>query len=696
MADKQYSKIGKSINYVSSLSVAPIRMQSQDIGNWVTAVNCARDIRMPRRRLLYELFDNIRQDGKVATVMQKRKVAITNKNFVFYNKNDEGTTVDRIQDEIIDMPWFDEMLEILEEEDFYGHELMEFVPDGKGGIESVIQIPHANVVPETGLLLPNYMDTTNGVLFRGPNADPQVSKYLLEFGKQKNYGLLMSMAQYVIYKRGGFGDWAEFAELFGRPFRVGKYNPLDPTSRKLLSDALRIMGGAGFGVIPEGTTLEFIQSNFGSGQSGIFKDLTQACNDEIAQIGLGGTMTTDNGSSLSQSETHLEGENAIVAARLKKIIKFLNGPFRKMISGKEFKYKEAENGYFKVDRPEIIGLKDRIEIDMQVATQVNIKPEYWYEKYDLPKPDNGELLKQAPTTPPDLKNENAKAELEKKKTKLSARLNAYYTPTCSCCAPLSDREGHGVRLDFNTDIEKLTKLIFDGKLKPGTVDKELINKTASKLLEAITKGYLRHPSDFTEADKNLIAFMQENVFIFSGFKTENMLREASDLLLDATGTLRPFNDFKEQILQLDAKYNVTYLAAEYNHAVASSQMASKWLNFQELKEDFPNLKYSTAGDARVRDAHAVLNGLIIPMDDPRVDAIYPVKDFGCRCDMDATDEEPNDTKYKINPSSLGPFKNNVGKDGIVFPESHPYYETSKTTAKGIVAATKALYKQTKK
>lgn len=678
------SRIGKNYSPISELTIAPVRMSTQKFENWVSAIDAARNIHFPRRRMLYELFDNIKIDGKVITVMQKRKVAITNKNFVFYKNGSEGTPVESIQTEVIDTTWFDEMLEMLEEEDFYGHTLLEFIPSGSG-IGGVVQIPVANVVPETGLLLPNYMDTTNGIPFRGPNADKTFTRNLLEFGKTKNYGLLMSIAQYVIYKRGGFGDWAQFAELFGMPFRVGKYNPLDPTSRKLLNQALALAGGAGYAVIPEGTNLEFIKSNYGSGQSGIFKDLISECNDEIAQIALGGTMTTSDGSSNAQAKVHQTGEDAITASRLKKIIKFLNTRFKDKLV--ELGYKDAANGFFKVESLEVVPLKDRITIDKELNNIIEIDPDYFYNTYGIKMPKGGAKLKPTPPQAPP-----PAAQPQKKKPKLSARLTAYYNHACSYCAPITSGDGFGVRLSSDKEVERIAKLIYDGKLTPGSLDKKTLKKTASKLLAAINKGYLRKPdgASFTVKDEELLAFMRENIFVFSGFKTEKMLRQASELLLDKTGSIVPFSDFKKSVLELDKTYNVTYLSAEYNHAVGSAQMASKWVGFQELKDDFPNLKYQTAGDERVRDAHAVLNGLIIPMDDPMVDNIMPVKDWGCRCDMDATDEEPNNSSYSIDTSKLGPFKGNVGKTGIVFPSNHPYYETSQANAKRITAQAKKI------
>jgi SPP1 gp7 family putative phage head morphogenesis protein len=680
---KQYSKIGKAYQGVfNSLEIAPVRLASQDIDNWRDAINLARDIRIPRRRKLIELFDNIAIDGKVVTVKEKRVAAITNKNFVFYTKGKAGKPVERIQTEVIDTIFFDEMLELMEWiEAFYGHLVMEIIPGGKG-IQGIALIPPSNVVPETGLILPNYMDTLNGIPFRGENADPFCKKYILEFGKTKNLGLLLSIAQYVIYKRGGYGDWAQFAELFGMPFRVGKYNPLDSNSRKLLTDALRIAGGAGFAVIPEGTNLEFVQSNYGSGQSGIFKDLIRECNDEIAQIALGGTMTTTNGASKAQGEVHKEGEHEISAGRLKKIMKFLNGPFRERLV--MFGYPEAANGEFKIDNPELIDKKDRITIDTALHNIIEIDPQYFYDQYNVPPPKTGPALKVAQTVD---KEEDEEEETkptkkpvgEKKKTKLSVKLTAYYNDnSCGIC---KNAHSSYAKLSATPDkeIERLAKLIHAGKLKTGQLDPALLKRTAKTLMQGITTGYLRSPESdsFTEKDEELIRLMRQNINVFSGFKNYEQIKEASEALLDADGNILSFPEYVKKVKEIDNTYNLVHLAPEYDRAVAAGQMGSKWLTFQNLKADFPNLKYITAGDERVRPQHALYNGKIFSMDDPALDYIYPQKEWRCRCDMDATDEPVNSQGLKINTNVA--FKGNVGKDGVVFPESHPHFQASEKT-----------------
>ena len=119
-------------------------------------------------------------------------------------------------------------------------------------IDKVSLVPRVNVRPEDGFIMWSYNNPSNGFYYR---EDPAHWPYMVEVGKPKSYGKLMVAAQYVIYKRGGFGDWSQFAELFGQPFRVGKYPSYDDTQRQKLASALQTMGGAGWAVLPERTLL---------------------------------------------------------------------------------------------------------------------------------------------------------------------------------------------------------------------------------------------------------------------------------------------------------------------------------------------------------------------------------------------------------------------------------------------------------
>ena len=59
--------------------------------------------------------------------------------------------------------------------------------------------------------------------------------------------------------------------------------------------------------------------------------------------------------------------------------------------------------------------------------------------------------------------------------------------------------------------------------------------------------------------------------------------------------------------------------------------AARYRSQMEDRDVFPYLKYVTAGDGRVRDSHAKLDGVILPKGDPFWEDHYPPWDFGCRC-----------------------------------------------------------------
>lgn len=62
-------------------------------------------------------------------------------------------------------------------------------------------------------------------------------------------------------------------------------------------------------------------------------------------------------------------------------------------------------------------------------------------------------------------------------------------------------------------------------------------------------------------------------------------------------------------------------------------MAAQHEVLDRQRDVFPAWQYKTAGDDRVRDAHAALNDLILPADSPFWDTHYPPWDWGCRCDV---------------------------------------------------------------
>lgn len=205
----------------------------------------------------------------------------------------------------------------------------------------------------------------------------------------------------------------------------------------------------------------------------------------------------------------------------------------------------------------------------------------------------------------------------------------------------------------------------------------LINETFRVLNEGVDLGLSE------QVDEAFKAKLEDSVFNFSGFKTNKELEEVNSLLRDENGNLRPFDQFKQDVLKLNDKYNLNYLQAEYNMAVQSAQMASKWQDF-EAHKDFVNLQYRTAGDEKVREEHRALDGTTLPVEDPFWSEYLPPLGWNCRCTVvevlkDKHPESNSEQAIKAGAAATSQpsqkiFRFNPGKTGEIFPPKHPYYK----------------------
>ena len=203
----------------------------------------------------------------------------------------------------------------------------------------------------------------------------------------------------------------------------------------------------------------------------------------------------------------------------------------------------------------------------------------------------------------------------------------------------------------------------------------LVEETYNALNGAIGSSITQEmPEEMTYALRN-------NAFIFSGFKTHRTLSEVGLELTDEEGNLKPYAKFLEDVKRIDSKYNDTYLYAEYNHAVHTTQMAVKWQDFVRDGDDY-NLQYRTAGDERVREAHIALDGVTLPPSDKFWDRYLPPNGWNCRCtvvqvlreDFPLSDSEEAIKRGDESTQSIKQqmFRFNPGKTLEVFPPKHPY------------------------
>ena len=146
-------------------------------------------------------------------------------------------------------------------------------------------------------------------------------------------------------------------------------------------------------------------------------------------------------------------------------------------------------------------------------------------------------------------------------------------------------------------------------------------------------------------------------------------------LKDENGKLRSFGDFKDAAGAINTKYNSSWLRTEYNQAVGSATMAARWSEFEANKKIMPFLQYSTVGDARVRDTHRALEGIIKKMDDAFWATRFPPNGWGCRCSANQLPNSNAKETKEIPDVPIPPmFRTNLAQSGLIFPAGHPYYD----------------------
>jgi SPP1 gp7 family putative phage head morphogenesis protein len=681
---------------INQLVIKPNQRSTQDIGTWRAALKSAESDN-PRRTKLYDLYEDILLDGTLSAVIEKRINSITNSHLVFRNKKKE--TIEAVQD-LLKKTWFETTLTEILNAKFWGHSLLEF---SFGENIDTELISRKNVDPRQGFVLKNQVDTT-GVDYRADEFAP----YILEVGKDRDLGLLLKLAQYVIYKRGNFGDWAQFAEIFGMPFRVGKYEDYDDEGREALNKALEEAGSAAYATIPKSTDVEFIANN-SSGDGKLYDNLKSACDEEITIAILGQTMTTrdTSGSGYAQGKIHADVESELHKTDKRFVERILNEKLTPILQAAGFPVADGEWSFEEEDGRSIKEKMEVVKLVRDAGTPVD--DDYIYEVTNIPRPKDYDKMKQEKADTEEkkktkkLKREKGKLvdpieQKEKTTNKIIKFFNQLFLKAPAKNQGLMKLMNQVYKIealagakkpDWTSDITQVMEDMISGKLKPEDLNKDLLAQTGAKIMEAVSTGFNRNPSliDFDTPDYNYMNQLHSNVYNFAGAKTYQHLRELNDLLLDENGRVIPFNQFRDKVdeyrsmaMGTEKRYNELWLRSEYNNAQAQAQAARRWKDFEEDADIFPNLEYRTAGDANVRGSHEKLNGIIRPINDPFWDKYYPPNDYGCRCRARQTDATPTDTKG----TSLDPlFKNNVGKTGYIFPEKHPYYKTNKANLRAI-------------
>lgn len=353
-------------------------LTKKDIGAWRMAWQRAIDVQNPNRCALLDIYTDVGVDMHLTGCVGQRKGFVTKRGFKLVDKggkkNDEVTA-------LFETEWFDEFVSLVLDSRYYGHSLIQFdvAIDRDGQMQFPIPelVPRKHVRPEYGVIVRNQNDVPqSGISYR----EGEFADWCIEVGRPHDLGLYLKCCPSALSKKNMLAFWDGFGEIFGMPIRIAKTTSQDEKSRNKIQDMLAKMGAAFYGVFPNDTEIEIKESSRGDAYNVYDKRIDRA-NSELSKGVLNQTMTIDSGSSLSQSQVHLEVFENVINEDQKLVRNVVNNkliPFMAKhgfpVVGYTFEWDDTV-----VYTPEHIREVER----MLITGGYEIDPKYFADKYGI-------------------------------------------------------------------------------------------------------------------------------------------------------------------------------------------------------------------------------------------------------------------------------------------------------------------------
>ncbi len=225
-------------------------------------------------------------------------------------------------------------------------------------------------------------------------------RYKARSGHPSRAGVLRVVAWMYLFKNYTLKDWVAFCEVYGMPLRLGKYQPgASEEDKRALMQALAQIGTDAAGIFPDGTTIDFVNTEKTS-STDLYERLARYCDEQISKAILGQTLTSDSGGgSYAQSKTHNEVRHDLTVADCKALAATLRRDLiRPLVL---FNFGEDKRiPYLRFDAEESEDLTQTANIlgTLIEKTGLKVPTSYIYKKFSIPKPEGDEEIA-TPTAP---------------------------------------------------------------------------------------------------------------------------------------------------------------------------------------------------------------------------------------------------------------------------------------------------------
>lgn len=372
------------------------RLTQHDIRNWRYACQLAQNIESPNRLALYDIYADVDLDNHLSGTVGQINDYVKARTFKL-NKPD-GTADDDAA-KLLDSEWFKDLLDYILESKNWGHSLVELgdvITDlnGRMAFDGVKLIPRKHVVPEYGRITRDAgADWHTGINYR----EAPYSDWLIEIGKSNDLGLFRKAAMHTIPKKYALSFWDTFAEMFGMPIRIAKTSSRDQNEIKKVAKMMDEMGANAWGVFGDDTDIQFEESSRGDAFN-VYDKRIERANSELSKLFLHQTMTIDDGSSLSQSQTHLTVLEHLINSYCDMVRDVMNNKLLPLMVRHGFPVKGLS---FEWDDSADYTPEQQLAFETMVVNNYEVPGSYFEEKYGIPAGErrNQGIARPEPTKP---------------------------------------------------------------------------------------------------------------------------------------------------------------------------------------------------------------------------------------------------------------------------------------------------------
>lgn len=652
--------LGTTSSRMPDIEAWPTPHRVVDMQDWETAVNMARNVFLPDRWMLMDVYDSILVDTHVRSCIESRVLRAQHNRFKLMKGEEQQHDLCALFETV----WFADFVRYAVESQFRGHTLIELSDVAPGQVKCVNRIDQRFVLPYEGVVIKRRGDR-DGYKYR----EEPLATYEIELGRADDLGLLADVAPMVIFKKYGMASWSDYIENFGVPPRWVKSSSTDKARHVQLGEVMKQMLSSTYAVINDDEDIKVMDTP-GTDAFRVFDQMVVRCNSEISKRILGQDGTSDN-KDASGTYGSLQVLQGVAEDRHKADKMFLHAVINEQLFPRLIKLGYPLQGVrFCWDELRDLETMDLVKAVQMLNVGFEIDPDEIAKRTGIPiiglRRMPGELNSdglnggngngnEPRATPPGGKGAGRQSGKQgggqsgtgeppieddgEEEDGATASWPSLRTPVCSHCGGITSEP-----VAFSPIVQAAVDQLLADAHAGREWSQPYFEAVAKTLQDGLSAGW-GHDLDqlsYDTPDHVARTSMEANLFRFSAAKTLAAALDLNAMARDSKG----FADFKAQVEKsgLIENYDRRYLETEYVNAVNTGMQSSRWYQMQASADALPYGEYWTQQDDRVREAHRALDGLILPLSDPKWSTIWPPNGWKCRCTVLPVSHAPSEAE----------------------------------------------------